>query len=1054
MKLLRFSISAVLVVHCVSGAQKNWYSDYKYRAVIQVKNLSQQEFNEITVVLNCPVNLLIETGKIKSDASDMVLADESGSITEVKLCKKEKICNSILFDIKELPAQKRKIFYLYYGNPAQSNAIILDKEPVDLNPEKIVVSAGAEESKIKVEKKSPQNIKEWLEKYNPEKFDGRVWVRFRIDQPKDYRYNIVIDSEINPYTPARLATGTVSRYGLQPRMWQGINDWGKPIAWYPPVDESDWINAGEYSCWVELPVSKAAQWFTCFIVFPEKPSEKNKKPDIILHLEFATQPSEDFIFHVVDEKPDKAGINYSTGKYDVDGIVCVRMPTKTGLDGMKELGTFTEYTKNRLEKIKFFNLTDPPRLSKLIVGTWMQLIPYRFGIAGEASSERAETEFKILSDIGINCVTTSGMEEKELEKLFRKYHIIDTTITGWAGMWRYTSEAYSKKYDYLEGETSKQRWSRVFDDHYSKIAQRYSQTMPFILKTAKHFNTGDEIGPATDAREIRNTVQMLEEFRQYLKNQKLTLEMLGKNSWEQVYPETDREKLKENKIEYSRLFYYTKKFINDFSVMWYKSATDAIRKYFPDMKLIAPNFQAGPMQFAFIGNNNDMDTAALDIFELGRNRAFEGIMMEDWVYGWDAGIGRICLGADIMKAASRKWNLPMASYLVGGEAIKTKLFAYMISGIKENHLYLYGPIGNIGPAWADSEKALKETADITRKIKKFEDNIYSSKPRNAKIAQLIAFTSDLMQVKGLYFCQERQNVYALLKHCYHDVDIVSEQDITEENILKDYRVLIITDPNIKRDVQEKIVDWVFHGGKLISIAGAGNWDEFNQPCDILNKVFGIRQSKLIFQDDWLKWSAAFYSTAVSKFAYRQMGNIILQDETTKDETKIAVWGLKIDCLPVTCRILTRYEDGKPAIFYNKYGKGETVLIGALAGESYVREHWKQELKVEQQKLEEGEKERYLINKILDKLKIEKTMTLSTPGIYTKIMDFPEGILIFLNNASGKPVERLIVNVKCDEKIEKIDSLNSDSLDYLKNDNIISIEIPILEDVDIIRISTE
>ncbi|MCX7705396.1 MAG: beta-galactosidase trimerization domain-containing protein [bacterium] len=1046
MKLFRMFAAMCLFTFCIHSEIQNWYSDYRYRTLVQIKNLSQEELIETTVILNYPIQTLIKTGKIRPDASDFILVDESGNKIKPTVCQGEKISDSIWFNVKGIPPKKRKIFYLYYGNLKETSAIIVNKEPTKSNPENIIVSAGAEECKEKTEKTFPKNLEQWLQKNSPEKFEGRVWVRFKIDQPEDYKYCVVIDSEINPYTPARFATGTVSRYGLQPKMWTSNNDWGRPIAWYPPFDDTDWLNTGEYSCWIELPVSKASQWFTCFIIFPKVPL--NQPP--VLHLEFATEPSEDYIFHIVDEKADRVTANWWS-KETPDGVVTIRMPTNNGLAGIKELGSFTEYTRRRQEMIKVMRLSEPPLLKKLVVGTWVQLIPYRM-LAAESSYDRADTEFKILSEIGINAITTSGINDDVFAELCQKYGIIDTTITGWAGMWRYTSEAYAKKYDYLAGETSEQRWKRVFDDYYSKMAQRIKQATPMTLKIAKHFNTGDEIGPATNDSEIKNIPQLLEEFRQYLKNQKFTPQMLGKNSWEEIYPETDRKKLEEGKIEYARLFYHTKKFINDYTVMFYKIATDAIRKYFPDMKLIAPNFQAGPMQFAFIGNNNDMNTSGLDLFELGRNRAFEGIMMEDWVYGWDAGIGRICLGADIMRAAARKYNLPMASYLVGGEAIRAKLFAYLMAGVKENQLYLYGPIGNIGPAWADSEKALAETAETTRKLKKFENDIYDAKVRHGKIAQLIAFTSDLMQVKGLYFCPERQNIYTLLKHCNYDIDIVSEQDITKENILQNYSVLVITDPNISQDTQKKIAEWVSKGGKLISVVGAGNWDEYNQPCSILNNVFGIRQPKMITQDDWLKWSSAFCSTAVSKFGYKEMGNIIISDEQG-NETGITVWGANIDCVPLSCKVLFRYDDDKPAVFYNRYGKGEAILIGALLGESYVRKHWNPLLKSEQQKLEDGAIERLLITNVLEKLKIDKSVTLSVPGIYTQVMDFPDGVLIFLNNASGKPVEKLALTINGINQVKSVDSLLFDNIKYSRSKDNVSFEIP-LENVDIVRIKTK
>ncbi|MGB9642459.1 MAG: hypothetical protein ACPL3Q_04575 [Candidatus Ratteibacteria bacterium] len=1036
------TVIAVLCFVC-SAQQKSWSEHFKYKVPVQVKNTSEIPI-EGTVMLKYPVQTLIKTKKIRTDAGDIYLVDSKGNSIPLQVCISKESPDSIFFKTSQIPAKSREIYYLYYGSSEKSNATMVINAPVKENPAGIIVTAGAEKCTVETKLNFPENLDQWLEKNNPDEFTGKVWVRCKIEQPENYKYCIVVDSETNPSTPARYATGTVNRYGVQPKWWTGNNDWGRPIAWVAPVDDTDWLNAGEYSCWAELPVSRSAHYFTCFIVIPQNPAKK----EVVLHLEFASEPSEDFIFHTIEEKIDKAGPNYYGLKY-IEGALAVRMPTKTGLEGLKELGTFAEYTMKRLEMIEKMNFGEPPHLTDLIIGTWVQLIPYRV-ISGETTYEKADTEFKILSSIGINSITASGIKDDMFTSLCKKYGIINTTITGWAGNWRYTSEAYAKQYDYKPGENSHQRWLRVFDDFYSKMANRYSSVIPQTMKIAKHFNTGDEIGPAINAREIVSTPQLLDEFRQHLKNEKLTPKMLGKNSWDEVYPETDRKKLEEGNIGYNQLFYHTKKFINNYTAIYYKCATDAIKKYFPDMQLIAPNFQAGPMQFAFIGNNNDMNTSGLDIFELGRKRAFEGIMMEDWVYGWDAGIGRICLGADIMRAASRKWNLPMASYLVGGEAIRSKLFAYLMAGIKENLLYLYGPVGNIGPAWADNEKALRETADITRRLKRFEKDISQAKVRPAKIAQLIAFTSDLMQVKGLYFCPERQDIYTLLKHSYYSVDIICEQDIVEDDILKNYSVLIITDPNIHENSQKKIAEWVYKGGKLIAIVGAGNWNQYNQESSILNSVFGFKQQKIITQDDWLKWASAFYSTTVSKFAYKQMGTITISQEFAKQPIEIPVWGVKFDCIGITCKTIGKYEDGKPAVFVNKYGKGQAFYIGALLGQAYVRQHWNINSKPEQYKLEDGLSERSFITAIMDYLGVKKYYDVSTPGIYTQLMDYENGVLVFLNNASGKPIENLVLTVHGVNSVNSVDSITFGTLNYKKQKDTLIIEIP-LENVDIVRI---
>ncbi len=73
-------------------------------------------------------------------------------------------------------------------------------------------------------------------------------MRLRVDQPQDYAYAVIIDSETNPYGPGRTATGTMTAHGLQPRPWPepaNKNDWGQPLPWVAPKDDTGWLKSGQ-----------------------------------------------------------------------------------------------------------------------------------------------------------------------------------------------------------------------------------------------------------------------------------------------------------------------------------------------------------------------------------------------------------------------------------------------------------------------------------------------------------------------------------------------------------------------------------------------------------------------------------------------------------------------------------------------------------------------------------------------------------------------------------------------------------------------------------------
>ncbi len=884
------------------------------------------------------------------------------------------------------------------------------------------------------------NLAQWLKTHKSTEFTGQVWARVKISEPKDYFYNIVIDSETNPYTPARIATGTLAKSGLKPKNWaDSANDWGKPLAWIPPVSDDDWIKAGQYSDWVKLPVSTAAQWHTAFFV---KPKSESSNP-VVVRLEFASQPESDAVFHIVEEKTD-----------DKLALV-VRMPTSGGLDGLKMLESLTEWAISRRELVKSLRLSTAPHLNDLKIGTWVSFSNYRTG-GGNPEKSRVEPDFQNLYDLGINSVSaTSGITDELFREMAQKYHITDTTLTAWAVNWKYTSENAAGKYDYLPDETPELHWKRVFADYYANYFSDVRKIMPFQASLAKHINLGDEITAVINSEQISTTPQILAYFRDWLRKQNLSPAQLDADNWESVQPTEDRTKI-DTSIGYARRFYYTRQFTNHYTALFYRNATEEVEKHFPSADLIAVNYQAGPMQFGFVGSNNDLDKGQLDIFELGRAGAFKGVMLEDWVDGWDLGIGREGLGVQMMRAAARKDDLPLAGYLVGGEAVRAEYFGYLMNGIKEIGLYLYGPYSNVGPAWSDEKVALTQVSDISRRVKKFETTIAKAEIRPAKVALLIAATSDIMQFNGLYFCPERQNIYIAMQHSYVPVEVVSEQEILLDNRLKDYSVLMVSDPQVRGDVQRKIGEWVKGGGHLWASVGAMNWDEFNQPSNVLNEVFGVKDRKIIFQKDGIKPSKDSWTSDVSKFDYRQIDTLQTNSSFYSKSVEIPVYGAKLESVQTTAQVLGSYKNGRPAIFLNKHGKGEAMLVGALFGETYINQHYPKNL-VKDQKLlpdwnfELGAETTFLATDFIKHSGVENPLSLSVPGIYTSVMETPEAILLFLNNATGHPLSKVTIRLRDAGKFRLAQSTISDKINYRTENGEVVFDIP-LKDTEIIFLS--
>ncbi|MHB0935446.1 MAG: DUF2341 domain-containing protein [Armatimonadota bacterium] len=843
-------------------------------------------------------------------------------------------------------------------------------------------------------------------------FIGRVWVRWRVEQPAEYPHTVYLNNQIQPFSPhgpIYLPTGTVGRYGV-------INDTfdGRRKGVEVPVDAYEALPTGQFSPWVLLPTSPHYTWHSRFQ--SKVQGLKTAGPGTV-RMEFANRPDPSRVFHVTPDEP-----------IDLGGLFLVRMPTDTTIAGLQKLETFHEWALRRLQIAKDLNLGPPPRLQRLRVGTSAAL-------QGNLPKEWAEIDFTIFDLMGLNELNVTGVSRELYAELAKAHGGIDV-------------KSYARSENYNP-----------------------SEKRSYELSITTHFDLGDEPGPVLQPRFMVENPEQLALFRDWLKKQGLTPELLGVTRWEDVYPTEDRRfvggpkpppppkvsrdewenpaptepsmpgdepevfqgEKKEypgpawNTLEAGRLYYYTWRFIDDYSTDYWRQRKENVLRHFPNAKLISPNYQAGPMQIAFLGNNNDTYRGMMDIFAYTRGGATRGISIEDWVTGADYGVVRENLACEMIRSATRKVGGGKGALLVGGEGIRGELYGYIMHGLQYVHIYYYGPVQNIGPAWGESAKAHKELSQSTRELKKFEDPIADGTLRPRKAALLVAYTSDLMQKHGTYFTRLRQSTYAGLKHGYTQTDVVCEQEILEDDILKQYDRLFITDSNAGAAVQRKIAEWVRNGGKLWACAGALEWDEFQQYCPVLDPVFGVKRREMVKAEP----------TVITADSPLFGGKVELP---TTDQILAAE--------PDTAQVIGTYADGTPAIFYNKYGKGEALLIGALVGNVYQQQHYAEgSIKTPGGTYEGGADAQRLLNAFTSDA--DRPVVCSVPGILTTVLDSPQGSVVFLNNAtySAKPVEdrpapTVTVRVQVTGKVASVESAKHGKLAFEMKDGVLTVTLPV------------
>jgi hypothetical protein len=288
-----------------------------------------------------------------------------------------------------------------------------------------------------------------------------------------------------------------------------------------------------------------------------------------------------------------------------------------------------------------------------------------------------------------------------------------------------------------------------------------------------------------------------------------------------------------------------------------------------------------------------------------------------------------------------------------------------------------------------------------------------------------------------------------LKHSYLPVEVVFEQEIVKDDALSRYAVLYVADPQVRRDVQRKIAAWVRSGGRLHVGVGGACWDEYNQPCSVLDPVLGVSGRGALLQTGGLRLITPSYSSAVRKYDYRKLETLRVSQELLGDEVQIPVWGMTLKCAPTTAQVLGVYSDGSPALLLNAYGKGEALLVGALLGAAYTDQRYPAGTS-RIADIENGTGVRRVALAMTNRAGLRRPVTLSIPGIYASVMSNVGATLVFLNNATGEAIPNVVVHVDGYSKNASVESLTHGKRATRVDERGLRFEMP-LEHTDIVVI---
>ena len=424
-------------------------------------------------------------------------------------------------------------------------------------------------------------------------------------------------------------------------------------------------------------------------------------------------------------------------------------------------------------------------------------------------------------------------------------------------------------------------------------------------------------------------------FRNYLKSQKVSLEDLGKKSWDEVTPynvwlpattaskggkaapSTGMAPIPDNPGDALR-YYYT-----------YRMMSHANGQVFPEA---ARKFKESNISlYAMQGPTPSWNGASLDwheFYDLKPNTAFvfETSNRDARTWQWESYL------ADIGRGIASRHDMVMGCLVKPHRgAVAQRMLTVIGRGTKALEWYTYGPDYSKGDSFSQSPELLEQVARAARFLGLAEPLLYGAKflkqpevafvsPRSSEIWSRATDTS-------LTTFENAKWVYLALMHANIPIDILSEQQLAEGKLEK-YKVIYIPGTHLRRDAGKAVRDWVRSGGTVFTDAFGLARDEANQKVPEMNEMLGLGDRSL------KTWGSVEQYRATDLKPLVEVATPLMEAEFGWENVKLQARVGREPLNVKTAEVLATFADGKPAVVRNRFGKGEAIVAGVWTGITY------------------------------------------------------------------------------------------------------------------------
>jgi hypothetical protein len=193
--------------------------------------------------------------------------------------------------------------------------------------------------------------------------------------------------------------------------------------------------------------------------------------------------------------------------------------------------------------------------------------------------------------------------------------------------------------------------------------------------------------------------------------------------------------------------------------------------------------------------------------------------------------------------------------------------------------------------------------------------------RSARLAAMPA-------VPSVVYAQERKFLWQALRHAQIPTDTLIEADLVAGGASA-YDVVYLPASHLARDGAEALARWVGAGGTLVSVAGGGLRDPYDDPLDVLLPVFGLHGAGDVERFE------TFFRPRVEVPRLEPVD--VVRADLPSGPCDLPVLGVRQRLDPLDgVRVLGRFSDGASSITEQAYGHGRAILIGALPGLAYFQ----------------------------------------------------------------------------------------------------------------------